>query len=234
VVKLGKWFGGIQGGPAVVVAAFGLFTLFSVPAAKLVCSWGCQLGALQESIFNIPLLRKKYRWHVPFWVSLGARLVLFGAFVVLLFGLGDFVVFHHVNYFKVFRPAELAPFAAATVGVMLLASFFVYRPFCQFVCPFGLWAWVLESVAPVKVRLDESKCIHCERCVRQCPTEAMKARYADKRGFFLPDCWSCGTCREVCPTDAITFEAARPGARTHTNETAEAGGSENSTSSGRH
>lgn len=209
-VKIFKLFNKMTGEPAIVVITFILFTLFSIWGAKLLCSWGCHLGTLQESLFNIPIFRKKYKFQVPFVVSLVSRLVFFVVFIVLLFGIGldikNFVIFHQVNYFKLFRPANLAPFALYSLVVLVLASFFVFRPFCQFICPFGLWAWLLQNIAINKIRIERDKCVDCKKCEKACPTGAMKTIYEDKRKHFLPDCWSCGKCIDVCPTGAIKYD----------------------------
>lgn len=138
------------------------------------------------------------------------RLVFFVVFIMLLFGIGldikNYVIYHQVNYFKLFRPANLAPFALYSLVVLVLASFFVFRPFCQFICPFGLWAWLLQNIAINKIRIERDKCIDCKKCEKACPTGAMKAIYENKRKHFLPDCWSCGKCIDVCPTDAIKYD----------------------------
>jgi len=208
VIKLFKWMRGMQGGIGVVAVSLFLFSVFSLWGAKLICSWGCQLGALQESIYNIPAL-KKYRVKVPFALSITVRLVLFGTFIVLLFNIGNevknFVLYHHVNYFKIYDFGDLAKIALYTLPIMLIASFFVFRPFCQFICPFGLWAWLLENLAINRIRIDRGKCIDCGKCEKSCPTEAMKFIHGNGRRFFRPDCWSCGKCIESCPTDAVEY-----------------------------
>jgi hypothetical protein len=85
IVKLFKMLNKMEGKPKVLFASFILFSLFSVLGCKLICSWGCQLGALQESIFNIPFFQRKYKFQLPFAVSLSARLILFVLFLFLLF-----------------------------------------------------------------------------------------------------------------------------------------------------
>lgn len=208
MVKLFKMLNNMEGGPKVLIVSFILFSLFSVLGAKLICSWGCQLGALQESIFNIPVYKNKYKFQFPFAISLAVRLILFILFFLLLFGIAlgikNFVIYHHVNYFKIFS-LDLATFALYSLPVFVLASLFIFRPFCQFICPFGLYAWLLENIAINRVRVIEDKCIECLKCVKDCPTQAMKGIYEKKRKYFLPDCWSCGICVEVCPTDAVEY-----------------------------
>lgn len=209
-VKIFKLLNKMAGEPIIIITSFVLFTLFSIWGAKLICSWGCHLGTLQESLFNIPVFKKKYKFHVPFVISLVIRLVFFVAFIMLLFGIGldikNFVIYHQVNYFKLFRFTSLAPFALYSLPVLIVTSFFVFRPFCQFVCPFGLWAWLLQNIAINKIRIERDKCINCGKCEKACPTEAMKIIYGNKRKFFLPDCWSCGKCIDICPTGAIQYK----------------------------
>ena len=93
-----------------------------------------------------------------------------------------------------------------TFPIFIVASFYIYRPFCQFICPFGLYAWLLENTAMYKIKINENQCTKCQKCVDRCPTEAMKGIYEKKRDYFLPDCWSCGECIEVCPENAVKYE----------------------------
>ena len=212
-VKYFKMLNNMGGNPKELTAAVILFSLFSLLGNKIMCSWGCHLGALQESIFNLPVFKNKYKVQLPFSISLSVRILLFAVFIFLLFGFGAgitsgskyFVIYHHLNYFKMFEPNELAVFALYSLPVFILCSLFVYRPFCQLVCPFGLYAWCLENVAINKIQIIRDKCIQCQLCVKICPTEAMKAIYQNKRKYLLPDCWSCGRCVEVCPEDAIVY-----------------------------
>jgi ferredoxin len=209
IVKLFKMFNRMQGRPVAVILSFILFSLFSLAGSKMICSWGCPLGALQESLFSIPLFKRKYAFKLPFFLSLPVRCVLFIAFFLLLFGIGlgirNFVIYHHVNYFKIFDYKELAVVALYSLPLLGLLSFFLYRPFCQLVCPFGLYAWVLENMAVNKIRIDESRCIQCGKCITACPTQAMKGICEKKRAYFLPDCWSCGACIEACPEGAVHY-----------------------------
>ena len=208
VVKVFKMLNKMEGGPKVLITSLGLFTLFSLLGSKLICSWGCQLGTLQESIFNIPIFKRKRKFQLPFALSLILRAVLFVLFFFLLFGIAlgvkNFVLFHHINYFKIYN-WDLATVALYSLPIFVLASLFLYRPFCQLVCPFGLYAWLLENVAVNRIKIIEDRCIQCKACVRNCPTKAMKGIYEKRRRCFLPDCWSCGVCTEICPTNAIKY-----------------------------
>ena len=213
LVKTFKAINNMEAEPWAAVVGLAVFTVLSLAGPKFICSWGCHLGALQECLFNLPVLRVKCNFRVPFCLSLTIRIVLFVGFVLLLFtemfGLSNFVVYHHVNFFKLFSIAELARFALYLLPVFLIASVLVYRPFCQFICPFGLYAWALQDLAVHRVQIDRDTCIACEQCIGACPTDAMKGLLAGQRRIFLPDCWSCGQCVESCPEGAIRFAPDR-------------------------
>ncbi|MFC1566666.1 4Fe-4S binding protein [bacterium] len=214
IVKLFKMFNKMGGDPQILWPSFIIFTLFSIVGSKLICSWGCQLGALQESIFNIPIYKKKYNFKIPFIISLVIRMLVFTAFLTLLFGFAygmvynvkKFVIPHHVNYFKVFNFRELAVIAFYTLPILIIASLFIYRPFCHYICPFGLYSWLLQNISIKKIKINNSKCIECRKCISACPTEVMGKIYETKNRYLLPDCWSCGLCIDSCPVDAVEYE----------------------------
>ena len=52
------------------------------------------------------------------------------------------------------------------------------------------------------LEIDEGNCIGCSRCMKICPTEAI--RINDGRAFIMEDrCIDCGKCHAACPVDAI-------------------------------
>jgi len=214
-VRLHKLIKGIPGNPLILVTlSFAIFTLLSLLGSRLLCSWGCPLGALQESLHNIPVFRRFKKNHkFPFAASIAVRITFYLVFVLLLFrilninqgGPGS-ILYHHFNLFKIFDPYELAQFTVILIPILLIASLLVFRPFCHTICPFGLWAWIFEKAAFYKVRkVNPDACVDCRNCENACPTEAMKAINENKKGFFKPDCWSCGNCIAACPRDTLEF-----------------------------
>jgi polyferredoxin len=93
------------------------------------------------------------------------------------------------------------------IGLILVLSLFVYRPWCLFFCPFGLVGWLAEKVSFFKIKVDYDKCISCRACSKACPSTVMDAILKQDR--VIPDCFSCGTCMEICPVKAISFERGK-------------------------
>ncbi len=191
--------------------AFGVFLLLVVVANKFICSWGCQLGTLQDAIFRLNRDKEDRKgvfgqFKVPFVVSNSVRVAFFLAIVVFAFGWGTDIV-EGIDPFKVFKPQMLGAIGIAFVGTVLVLSLFTWRPWCHFFCPFGLAGWVAEKISLFKIQVDYDKCIACEACEKACPSTVMGAIL--KRDRILPDCFACGTCIETCPTKAISLKAGR-------------------------
>lgn len=190
--------------------ALAVFLLMVVIANKSICAWGCQAGALQDLGFRInrdgkgKAILRQYR--IPFVVSNSIRAASFLIFVAVAFTWALDLI-DPIDPFKVFHPQKLGIIGAAFVGALLLASLFVYRPWCHLLCPFGLLGWLAERKSLFRIRVDYSKCIACEACTKACPSPVMEAIL--KRDKTIPDCFSCGSCIEVCPVDAIRFSIGR-------------------------
>ena len=54
-------------------------------------------------------------------------------------------------------------------------------------------------------RVDHSKCFGCTRCIKICPTEAIRIRNG-KAVINDRRCIDCGNCQMVCPADAFYTE----------------------------
>ena len=196
--------------PSVIdkVLAFCFFAALAVIGSKVICGWACPFGALQELIYHLPILRKLKRRRIPFAVSNTIRGLLFIAALLVLFGIvggkEGFVIYHYINPFNLFNFDIETISVGIVIVVSLVVSLGFYRPFCQFICPFGLLSWLLERVSIFRVRIDHNRCINCGACDRACPSDAARGRLDGK--LFPADCFSCACCLNKCPTDAIHYE----------------------------
>jgi len=206
-VKVFKSMVGLYPDPMVKVVAFGFFIMLAIIGNKIICGWACPFGALQELIYSIPILRKIKKRKLPFVFTNTIRACLFIAMLLFLFGIiggrRGFVIYHYVNPFNLFN-LDFETFSILlTVIIALLVSFTIYRPFCQFICPFGLISWIAERFSIFRVRIDKEKCTQCGACIKACPLEAAEGRVDRKR---LPaDCFSCARCLNICPVNAIQY-----------------------------
>ncbi|MBN1930686.1 MAG: 4Fe-4S binding protein [Desulfobacterales bacterium] len=209
IVKVFKSMVGLYPDPTAKVIAFLFFIALAIIGNKLICGWACPFGSFQELIYSIPILRKIKRRKLPFALTNTIRATLFVLTLLFLFGfIGNrkgFVIYHYINPFNLFDGHFESISILITVIIALVGSFFVYRPFCQIVCPFGFVSWIFERFSITRVHVDMDKCTQCGACIKICPLDAAKGRVYGKK---LPaDCFSCARCLNVCPVDAVRYES---------------------------
>lgn len=180
-------------------------------ANKIACGWACQLGALQDLIFRFNRNKKDNKglfkqYKVPFKVSNPIR-IIFTALVVFAAMVLAVDVYTPVDPMFVFDPTLLGMLGLVVVVFVLLASLFIYRPWCYFFCPFGLLGWLAEKYSMYKIRIDRSVCTSCQVCAKACPSNTMEAILNEKK--TVPDCFMCGSCISACPKKAVHFDRSK-------------------------
>jgi polyferredoxin len=122
-------------------------------------------------------------------------------FVPLVFVIGKSIY----DYFNPFEALHwgFELWGTATLLIVLVAAFFIFRPFCYLLCPIGLITWLLEHISLSRVEVDPDKCTECYECTDVAPCPAMIYIVDGKR--FRPDCHACGRCLNTCDEDAIKF-----------------------------
>jgi len=181
-----------------------VLAIVGLTAGRVFCGWVCPMGAVQQ------FLHRKNGWFVSPGIHRWLRYVRFAVAVVAIVT----VAIWSVRFWGPWDPFRTLFRIDATnwygpyvlMGVVLVASIFVFAPWCRYVCPLGAILSLFSRVSLFKVRLDESKCTDCKRCARlDCQYGAIVAgEKGVKPSISYFDCTSCGECVTKCPEKAFS------------------------------
>ncbi len=90
------------------------------------------------------------------------------------------------------------PASALATLVIAVASLFVMRAWCRYLCPWGYLLGKLNRFARLGLLVRDSECNACRDCNRVCDAGAI-----DKGAVRVEDCQLCFACVDACPTRAI-------------------------------
>jgi len=154
--------------PWVVAAFFLLPIIFTLIAGRVFCSGVCPLGAIQDLVS----LRAV---QLPLWLehSLGLLAYAYLGLAVLFAATGSgFIICQYDPFVGIFR---LSGGTSMLIfgGVLLVIGLFIIRPYCRFLCPYGVILGFISPIARHKPRLDPVGCINCHLCKDTCPVNAI-------------------------------------------------------------
>ncbi|MDD3953707.1 MAG: 4Fe-4S binding protein, partial [Lentisphaeria bacterium] len=157
-------------------APLGMILLFILPLAvalywgRLFCMGGCPIGALQE------LLHLK-TVHVPLWLDRMLRqipLLILLVFAVIAASGGNYYFCRFDPFYGIFGFST----SAALWGIALfwlITGLFISRPFCRYLCPYGVLLRFFALLSPRKVEITTGDCVRCRLCEQGCPNGAVIA-----------------------------------------------------------
>ncbi|MFI3333491.1 MAG: 4Fe-4S dicluster domain-containing protein [Rikenellaceae bacterium] len=80
------------------------------------------------------------------------------------------------------------------------------RTYCNTICPVGTILGSLSRFSLLKIRVDESKCNGCRKCVRTCKSACITP---ESRAIDYSRCVSCFNCIDSCNQGAISYSLRR-------------------------
>jgi NosR/NirI family transcriptional regulator, nitrous oxide reductase regulator len=156
------------------LAFFMLPLLFALFAGRVFCGGACPLGAIQDLLIikpiELPVGVRKALGLIPY-LYLGLS-ILFAATKT------DFIICRYDPFVGIFRMD--ASFNMLVLGgSFLIVGMFVGRPYCRFLCPYGVLLNWTSSVSKKHLTITPSACIDCKLCERSCPMDAINKPVAD-------------------------------------------------------
>ncbi|MDY6003711.1 MAG: 4Fe-4S binding protein [Bacilli bacterium] len=198
----------------------GIILLYSIIFGRMICGYLCPTGLIQDLLYKIktPKLKKNKVTYVLSYF----KYFLLSVFVIgipLFFGLaqnelplpsfckyicpsgtigGGILLLSNPNNASFFEMlGGLFTWKFVVAVVLVVASIFIYRVFCRFICPLGALYGLFNKLSILGIHIDESTCTHCNACVSVCKMDVKKV--GDH------ECINCGECKSVCATHSISF-----------------------------
>ncbi|MGI5821111.1 MAG: 4Fe-4S binding protein, partial [Bacteroidales bacterium] len=164
---------------------------------KIWCGWLCHIGALQEFLYKgerLQWLKSKKSQKILHIIQSSAVVILIIAILITKTNL----VCQYFPFVNIFMLQIFNPITYFLVGLVIISSLLIYRPFCRTVCPVGLILnWV--SRIPFAKRVRISECKECKRCHRLCKMGSIQG------GAIDMSCIACGECSQAnCETIQLT------------------------------
>jgi ferredoxin len=170
---------------------------------KVWCGWICHLGALQEFLFlpgKIKILRSEKAQKIM-------RIIRMVLIVVLIVQ----ILITRTNLFKTIDPFKVAFNLQASntigwilLGLLLLSSVFIFRPFCKTVCPIGLVLGWISKIPGASILSPQKECVGCKVCDNSCKINAITSDGKTSK-LDNQECIACGNCASDCKKGSMLF-----------------------------
>ena len=206
-------YGIVNAGTLLVILAFVITLIFG----RFFCGWACHFGAVQE--LSWWLLKKM--GITP--RTLNSSLVtIFPLFILLNFYLAPNLAHALSSPWEgvsislgmpeiwAFLPGFVIGTLTFVVDGFLIVYFLGRKGFCRYLCPWGAFLKLPNSLAMFKVR-NTGDCSQCGNCTSECPIGIDVSYEINNYGKVTnTNCTSCLVCTEGCPSSAISYKWVNP------------------------
>ncbi|MBI9096494.1 MAG: 4Fe-4S binding protein [Sphaerochaeta sp.] len=200
---------------SVVLAVLGLF--LAILFGPVICGWICPFGTFQEWIGKLgrKIFKKKYNHFINTRLD---KVLQYTRYLVLIWVSymtvvsGKLIFQDYDPYYALFNfwSGEVAISGFILLGLVMLLSLLVERPFCKYACPYGAFLGIFNLFRVFKIRRTEATCISCNACTKACPMNIDVATDNVVRDHQCISCMKC-TSEAACPVgDTVDFSLAKP------------------------
>ena len=161
--------------PLTVLAFFIAPLAVALFFGRTFCAAVCPHGALQDLVLVKPIALSRWLEQglgiIPYlYLGLGVWFAATG---------GAFVICRYDPFVGIFRLS--GSLTMLLVGALfVLTGLFIGRPYCRFLCPYGVLLKLAASVSRWRVRITPDVCTQCQLCEHSCPFGAIREPFTSR------------------------------------------------------
>ena len=182
-----------------------LVFLLAILFGPVFCGWVCPLGTIQEWVSKIgkKIFKKRFNHFIPAKIDNMLRYSRYFilAWVVYMTAVTGKLVFSEIDpYFALFNfwTSEVAISGLVVLGITLIASLFIERPWCKYACPYGALLGLTNLFRVFKIKRNPTTCINCGLCDKSCPMNINISGNSLVKDHQCISCLEC-TSEAACP-----------------------------------
>jgi len=192
-----------------------LVLILTLIFGSVFCSFVCPLGTIQEWVGKLgkKIFKRRYNTFVPqklHNILKYLRYVVLILTIMLTFNAGRLIFADVDPYYAMYHffTDEVTIGSLVVLGVVLIGSLFIERPWCKYACPYGAVLGLVSKISIFKIKRKTSACNNCTLCDRNCP---MNIEISKKKTINDSLCIKCMDCVEddVCSKDSMIYTAKK-------------------------
>lgn len=169
------------------------------------CGYICPFGSIQEWVGKLGkrIFPHQYNRLIPQKIDRGLRYLRYVVLALVIYqtAISVKLMFQDYDpYFALFNffTNEVAITAYAILGVTLVLSLFIERPWCKYACPYGAVLGLFNTFRIFKIKRNEGTCVNCGLCDDTCPMNIKVSQTKTVRSHQCIGCYQC-TSDDQCP-----------------------------------